>query len=60
MSRDEPERGRTQQPVPSTADERARTTEQQMTDDERFSLIISALGQVPGSSAAQTRDPLIP
>jgi len=35
-------------------------TEQQMTDDERFSFIVSALGQVPGSSAAQTRDPLIP
>jgi len=60
MSRDEPERGRTPRPVPSTADERARMTEQQMTDDERFSFIVSALGQVPGSSAAQTRDPLIP
>lgn len=41
-------------------DKRALETEQKMTDDERFSLIISALGQVPGSTAAQTRDPLIP
>src|SRR5215831_15293094 len=28
-------------------DERARATEQQMTDDERFSLIISLVGGVP-------------
>jgi beta-glucosidase len=41
-------------------DERAREIEQQMTDDERFSLIISVLGQIPGSTAAPTRDPRIP
>ena len=29
------------------ADARARETEQQMTDDERFSLIISLIGAVP-------------
>src|SRR5262245_2252695 len=34
------------------ADARAREVEQQMTDDERFSLIISLLGPVPGSVAA--------
>lgn len=32
------------------ADVRARETEQQMTDDERFSLLISVLGNVPGAS----------
>lgn len=32
------------------ADARARETEQQMTDDERFSLIVSLMGIVPGSS----------
>ena len=31
------------------ADARAREVEQQMTDDERFSLIISLMGAVPGS-----------
>ncbi|MBH0119900.1 glycoside hydrolase family 3 protein [Rhodococcus sp. CX] len=31
-----------------------------MTDDERFSLLISVLGEVPGSTAAGTRDPRIP
>ncbi|TWH24531.1 MULTISPECIES: hypothetical protein [unclassified Aminobacter] len=34
----------------SDADVRARETEQQMTDDERFSLLISVLGNVPGAS----------
>lgn len=29
------------------ADERAREIEQQMTDDERFSLVISLIGPVP-------------
>jgi beta-glucosidase len=41
------------------ADARAREIEQQMTDDERFSLIISVLGEVPGSFAGP-RDPRIP
>jgi beta-glucosidase len=40
-------------------DARAREIEQQMTDDERFSLIISVLGHVPGSIAGP-RDPRIP
>ncbi|MFV9431601.1 glycoside hydrolase family 3 C-terminal domain-containing protein [Rhodococcus aetherivorans] len=31
-----------------------------MTDEERFSLLISVLGAVPGSTAAGTRDPRIP
>jgi beta-glucosidase len=31
----------------ASPDERARITEQQMTDDERFSLIISLIGPVP-------------
>lgn len=46
--------------VDSAADRRARETEEQMTDDERFSLVISVLGAVPGSAAASTRDPRIP
>ena len=46
--------------VVSEADLRAREVEEQMTDDERFALIISVLGAVPGSAAAGTRDPLIP
>ncbi|SMF15827.1 Glycosyl hydrolase family 3 N terminal domain-containing protein [Xaviernesmea oryzae] len=36
----------------SEADVRARETEQQMTDDERFSLLISILGNVAGGSIA--------
>jgi beta-glucosidase len=40
-----------------TPDERAREIEAQMTDDERFSLIISLLGPVPSSVP---RDPRIP
>jgi beta-glucosidase len=39
-------------------DERARETEQKMTDDERFSLIISLIGAVP--SIGVTRDKRIP
>ncbi len=39
-------------------DERARRTEQQMTDDERFSLLISLIGAVPGLGIP--RDPRIP
>ena len=31
----------------ATPDERARETEQQMTDDERFSLLISVMGAPP-------------
>lgn len=46
--------------VASTADRRAREAEEHMTDDERFSLLISVLGAVPGSTAAGTRDPRIP
>lgn len=46
--------------VESEADRRAREVEEQMTDDERFSLIISVLGEVPGSTAAGSRDPRIP
>lgn len=42
------------------AERRAREVEAQLTDDERFSLVISILGQVPGSEAAGTRDPRIP
>ena len=42
------------------ADRRAREVEEQLTDDERFSLIISVLGEVPGSAAAGSRHPLIP
>jgi beta-glucosidase len=41
-----------------TADERARQTEQQMTDDERFSLLVSLIGAVP--SIGIPRDPRIP
>jgi beta-glucosidase len=43
----------------ATADERAREIERQMTDDERFSLIISMLGHVPGGFAG-ARDARIP
>ena len=38
------------------ADLRAREVEAQMTHDERFSLIISVMGYVPGSFAGE-RDP---
>ncbi|HYD75987.1 beta-glucosidase [Ramlibacter sp.] len=40
-------------------DARARELEEQMTDDERFSLIISVLGYIPGS-AVGGRDPRLP
>jgi beta-glucosidase len=43
----------------AAADVRAREIEQQMTDEERFSLIISVFGHVPGSIAGG-RDPRIP
>ena len=43
----------------SPADARAREIEQQLTDDERFSLIISLLGPIPGSFVGP-RDPRIP
>ena len=35
---------------PGSPDERARATEARMTDDERFSLLISILGTVPGGA----------
>lgn len=41
------------------ADERAHELEQQMTDDERFSLVISLMGYIPGS-AVGPRDPRLP
>jgi beta-glucosidase len=41
-----------------SADARAAETEQQMTDDERFSLIVSLIGAVP--SIGVPRDPRIP
>jgi beta-glucosidase len=34
----------------SSADVRAREVEEQLTDDERFSLVISIFGHVPGSA----------
>jgi beta-glucosidase len=43
----------------SDADERARVLEEQLSDDERFSLVISVFGSVAGSATA-TRDPRIP
>jgi beta-glucosidase-like glycosyl hydrolase len=43
---------------PLSPDERARQTEQQMTDDERFSLLVSLMGAVP--SIGVPRDPRIP
>jgi beta-glucosidase len=43
----------------TAADERAREVEEQLTDDERFSLVISIFGHVPGS-ATGGRDPRIP
>ncbi|HZM82270.1 MAG TPA: beta-glucosidase [Candidatus Limnocylindrales bacterium] len=42
----------------TAADARAREIEQRMTDDERFSLLVSAMGQIPGF--APDRDPRIP
>jgi beta-glucosidase len=42
----------------ASPDERARVTEQQMTDDERFSLIVSLIGAV--ASIGVPRDPRIP
>lgn len=44
--------------IGDTPDERARATEAQMTDDERFSLIISLIGAVP--SIGVPRDKRIP
>ncbi len=44
---------------PNDADERAREVEAQMTDDERFSLLISLMGHIPGS-AVGGRDPRLP
>jgi beta-glucosidase len=41
-----------------TPDDRARATEAQMTDDERFSLLVSLIGAVP--SIGVPRDPRIP
>ena len=41
------------------ADERARAVEAQLTDDERFALVISVMGHIPGS-AVGGRDPRIP
>src|SRR6516165_2421945 len=48
----------TPRPAMSSADERARETEQKMTDDERFSLIVSLIGAVP--SIGVPRDARIP
>jgi len=41
------------------ADRRARELEQHLTDDERFALVISLMGYIPGS-AVGGRDPRIP
>lgn len=41
------------------ADKRAREVEEQLTDDERFALVVSILGYVPGG-AMGPRDPRIP
>ena len=38
-----------------SADERARSTEAKMTDDERFSLIISLIGPVPSIQHAASK-----
>ncbi|NYE18977.1 beta-glucosidase [Microbacterium immunditiarum] len=45
--------------TPDDADRRAREVEEQLTDDERFSLLISLLGYIP-DSAVGGRDPRIP
>lgn len=42
--------------TPDDADRRAREVEEQLTDDERFSLLISLLGAIP-DSAVGGRDP---
>src|SRR5262245_25889888 len=52
------EKSRTSSPADPSPDERARDTEQKMTDDERFSLIISLIGAVP--SIGVPRDKRIP
>jgi beta-glucosidase len=46
-----------QVPVEQSADERARFTEEQMTDDERFSLLVSVMGT---NDVVVERDPRIP
>ena len=51
--------GETTTASPNDADERAREVEEQLTDDERFSLVISIMGHVPGG-ATGGRDPRIP
>lgn len=43
---------------PDDADEQARAVEEQLTDDERFSLVISVMGSIPGSVVGG-RDPRI-
>ena len=45
--------------VESAAEVRARDVEEQLTDDERFSLVISIMGPVPGMRTGG-RDPRIP
>ncbi|HEX7037883.1 MAG TPA: beta-glucosidase [Pseudomonadales bacterium] len=45
-------------PDAQSPDERARITEQRMTDDERFSMIVSLMGYVEGG--ALPRDPRVP
>ena len=44
---------------PADVDRRAREVEERLTDDERFALLISILGHVPGG-AVGPRDPRIP
>lgn len=46
-----------QQPASGDADERARATEAQMTDDERFSLLVSVMGQNPIVTVRDSRIP---
>jgi beta-glucosidase len=53
-----PSRGVQERGASASPDERAREIEQQMTDDERFSLIVSLIGAVP--SIGVPRDPRIP
>lgn len=47
----------TDRPLDTSCDERARDTEAQMTDEERFSLVVSVMGQNP---IITERHPLIP
>ena len=55
MDREHAADGQTGAAQESEADARAREIEQQMTDDERFSLIVCVMGAIPGINPFQDK-----